>query len=176
MSDPSPTDLRAWLAKAMEDHERALVVYATQLLGGDGERARDVVQDAFLRLCKERPDDVSGHLCEWLFTVTRHRALDVRRKESRMTDLTEDTVRAQGSDPAATTAVIDLVDEAEGVYARMCSLPPKQQEVLRLKFQSGLSYKEIAGVMNETVGNVGWLIHMGIKNLRGKLAGEGVEV
>ena len=175
MPEPTSPDFRAWLAEAMERHERSLVVYATRLLGGDEERARDVVQDTFLRLCKERPEDVSGHLTEWLFTVTRHRALDVRRKESRMTDLTEDTARAQGSEATATTAVIDLVDEAEGVYARMKSLPPKQQEVLRLKFQSGLTYKEIAGVMNETVGNVGWLIHTGIKNLRGKLAGEGVE-
>ena len=32
------------------------------------------------------------------------------------------------------------------------------------------------GVMDETVGNVGWLIHVGLKGLRGRLAAEGAEL
>jgi DNA-directed RNA polymerase specialized sigma24 family protein len=62
------------------------------------------------------------------------------------------------------------------VLPRLERLPGKQREALRLKFQSGLSYKEIAAVMDETVGNVGWLIHVGLKGLRGRLAAEGAEL
>lgn len=172
---PDPEPGPAWIAAALERHERSLVAYATRLLGGDLERARDVVQDAFLRLCNERPADVDGHLTEWLFTVTRNRALDVRKKESRMTDLTEEHTRTRAGEATAATAPIDLADEARSVLARLDALPPKQREVLRLKFQHGLSYREIAVVTGETAGTVGWLIHVGIRNLRGKLAGEGVE-
>ena len=38
-------------------------------------------------------------------------------------------------------------------------LPDRQQEILRLKFQGGLSYKEIADVMDLTISHVGVLIH-----------------
>ena len=42
--------------------------------------------------------------------------------------------------------------------------------MLRLKFRHGLSYKEISRVTQESIGNVGWLIHTGIKKLREELA------
>ena len=44
-----------------------------------------------------------------------------------------------------------------------------QQEVLRLKFQHGLSYREISGVTELTVSHVGVLIHNGLKALRARL-------
>jgi RNA polymerase sigma-70 factor (ECF subfamily) len=42
--------------------------------------------------------------------------------------------------------------------------------VIRLKFQHGLSYKQIAQVTTLSVSNVGFLIHTGLKILRAKLA------
>ncbi len=175
MREPAtPDDRRLWIGAALERHERDLVGYALRLLDGDLERARDVVQDVFLRLCEVRPRDVDGHLRQWLFRVTRNRALDVRRKEDRMTDLTDEDAHRRGGDPAATTAAVDLEDEAQSVLAHARELPAKQHEVLRLKFQHGLSYREIAGVMGETVGTVGWLVHAGIRGLRERLDGKGV--
>jgi RNA polymerase sigma-70 factor (ECF subfamily) len=41
--------------------------------------------------------------------------------------------------------------------------------VVRLKFQHGLSYKEIAAVTELSVSNVGYLIHTAIKKLRTEL-------
>ncbi len=176
MRDPvNPKDPRAWIDAALERYERSLVAYATRLFGGDLERARDVVQDTFLRLCKERPQSVEGHLKEWLFKVTRNRVLDVLRKENRMSGLTDEHERTRGGDPAATTAAVDLADEARSVFDRARELPESEREVLRLKFQHGLSYAEIAGVTGQPVGTVGWLVHKGIRSLRGKLTGEGVE-
>jgi RNA polymerase sigma-70 factor (ECF subfamily) len=61
------------------------------------------------------------------------------------------------------------------VLELMRGLPEKQREVLRLKFQHGLSYKQIAGITNESTGNVGWLIHMGIKKLREELSSDELE-
>ena len=46
--DPDPGRLEA----ALERYERPLLGYARRLLGDD-EQARDVVQDVFLRLCRE---------------------------------------------------------------------------------------------------------------------------
>ena len=45
-------------------------------------------------------------------------------------------------------------------------LPENQQEVIRLKFQHGLSYKQISAITNLSVSNVGFLIHVALKTLR----------
>ncbi|MSU51745.1 MAG: sigma-70 family RNA polymerase sigma factor, partial [Opitutus sp.] len=65
------------------EQQAPLTRYAARLLG-DPDRARDVVQDAFVKLMAQPQDSLDGHAVEWLFTVCRHRALDVLRKEARV--------------------------------------------------------------------------------------------
>jgi RNA polymerase sigma-70 factor (ECF subfamily) len=50
-------------------------------------------------------------------------------------------------------------------------LPENQGEVLRLRFQHQLTYKQIADVTGLSVSNVGFLIHTGLKSLRERFAG-----
>ena len=57
-----------------------------------------------------------------------------------------------------------------GVVALVADLPQRQQEAVRLKFQGGLSYREIAEVMDTTANNVGVLLHTAIRTIREKLA------
>ena len=52
-------------------------------------------------------------------------------------------------------------------------LPENQQEVVRLKFQAGLSYREISGVTQLSVSNVGYLLHTALATLRKQLTAEG---
>ena len=77
-----------WLRSVLERHESALIRYATRMTGST-EQARDVVQETFVRLCRQKRAELDGHLTQWLYTVCRNRALTVRRKETRMTTLTE---------------------------------------------------------------------------------------
>jgi RNA polymerase sigma-70 factor (ECF subfamily) len=48
-------------------------------------------------------------------------------------------------------------------------LPDNQQEVVRLKFQNGLSYREISCITKLSVSNVGYLIHTAIQKIRAEL-------
>jgi len=48
-------------------------------------------------------------------------------------------------------------------------LPENQQEVLRLKFQEQLSYKEISEVTGFPVTNVRYLLHISLKRVRERL-------
>jgi RNA polymerase sigma-70 factor (ECF subfamily) len=48
-------------------------------------------------------------------------------------------------------------------------LSDNQREVIRLKFQQGLSYNEISEATGLTSGNVGFLLHTGLKRLRSML-------
>ena len=58
-------------------------------------------------------------------------------------------------------------EETQAAVLRLIErLPRHQQEVIRLKFQNGFSYKEISRITRLSVTNVGFLIHTAIKALR----------
>ena len=61
--------------------------------------------------------------------------------------------------------------EATGFLLRIVgTLPPRQQEVLQLKFQNDLSYQQIAEIMQTTANNVGVLLHTALRTLRQRYA------
>ena len=154
---------------ALRQFERPLAGYAAHLLGGDAERARDVVQEAFFRLCAEPRDRVEPHLREWLYTVCRNLAIDIRRKERRMQLITDAQVQAYAHEREAPAEAVEREDTFGQVAEAMRSLSANQQEVVRLKFQHGMSYKQISQVTKLSVTNVGFLLHTALKTLRQKL-------
>jgi len=168
MSSNSHSETSDWINTVVQQYERPLVRYAAQITG-DLERGRDVAQDTFLRLCKQDREQLDGHLVEWLYTVCRNRALDVRRKESRMKSMTAEQTSVQESRDTDQAEVAERQDTTTRVLEFVDRLTENQQEVVRLKFQRGLSYKEIAAVTELSVSNVGYLIHTAIKRLRTEL-------
>jgi RNA polymerase sigma-70 factor (ECF subfamily) len=167
-------DDAAWLRETVRRYESALVGYAARLLG-NAERARDVAQDTFLQLCRQPRCRVEGRERPWLFAVCRNRALDVLKKEHRMTTLSHDQAeQCAGRDPDP-TADAQRQDAVRLALAALESLPANQQEVIRLKVQEGLSYREISEVTGLSVSNVGFLLHRGIQTIRLRLTGKETE-
>jgi len=167
-----PHENVGFMERAIAEHQAALTRYATRLLG-DPDRARDVVQDAFVRLMAQAPQAVDGHVVEWLFTVCRRRALDVIRKEDRMTRFAEgqeERVRADEPRPGRT---LEAAETHEQLLRLIDRLPANQQEVIRLKFQNGFSYKEISRITELSASNVGFLIHTAVQRLRREWVAEG---
>lgn len=160
-----------WRSEVFETQQAALVAYVKHLLG-DLETARDVVQDAFLRLWEADARLVRDHVLPWLFTVCRRRALDLLRKDRRMHALDEAELESlPAADPGPDLAA-DRRDAADRAGHFLRRLPPNQREVLLLKFQSSLSYREISEVTGLSVSNVGFLIHTALKRLRHRLTEE----
>jgi len=172
---PDARQTTAWLTEILEAHERGLVLYAARITG-DIDLARDVVQETFLKLISEDRTSLDGKLPQWLYTVCRHQAIDVKRKEGRMQTASEVELLAASrrvSDPCAASdplAALQRREHANRAQALVAALPDKQQEAIRLRFTHGLSYRQIAEVMETTVNNVGVLIHAAMKTLRQKLA------
>jgi RNA polymerase sigma-70 factor (ECF subfamily) len=52
------------------------------------------------------------------------------------------------------------------IQQKINDLSPRHREVLRLKFQEGLKYAEIAEVLGESVNTIAWLLHEAIAILR----------
>ena len=149
--------------------ERPLLQYATRILG-DSDRARDVVQETFVKLQNEKRVQLDGAPAKWLFTVCRNGALNICRKEKRMTYLDQEILETRESDQPAPCEKLET-KEATGFLLRILgTLPPRQQEVLQLKFQNDLSYQEISEITQLSVSNVGVLIHNALKTLRQRYA------
>ena len=68
-----------WVQSALERYERPLLQYSMSIVG-EIERARDVVQETFMRLHKQEQEAIEGHLSQWLFTVCRNCSLKSLKK------------------------------------------------------------------------------------------------
>ncbi|MEZ5414926.1 MAG: sigma-70 family RNA polymerase sigma factor [Opitutaceae bacterium] len=156
---------QSFMARTFAEHQAPLTRYATKLLG-DADRARDVVQDSFIKLMQQPAAAVEGHVVEWLFTVCRHRALDVMRKEGRMKHFAEgEQERVVAAEPRPGRS-LEQAETNAAILRLIDRLPPNQQEVVRLKFQNGFSYKEISRITSLSVSNVGFILHTAVTRLR----------
>ena len=189
MPSMDPSDLLALLDR----YERPLVRYACSIVG-DLDSARDVVQETFIKLARTEPPgaepgtrkeehdagSVNGadlllpssefrvpHLEAWLFTVTRNHALDHIRKHSRIIPMTLPDDRPCADPGPAET--LERRETADSIFDLLDALSANQREVIRLKFQNDLSYREIADVTKLSVTNIGFLLHTGLKKLRALL-------
>lgn len=162
------------IVSLMNRYERPLVRYAQSIVG-ELDAARDVVQDTFIKYVRGASGEASAgavgdesedarHVESWLFTVTRNGALDHLRKHSRIIPMPlPDDRRSEGASPDEELA---NRESAEWLLRLLDALTPNQREVIRLKFQNDLSYKEIADVTGLSATNVGFLLHVGLKKLR----------
>lgn len=166
-----PNDYAHFLERTFAEQQAPLTRYAARLLG-DPERARDVVQDTFVKLMGQSPNAVDGHAVEWLFTVCRNRAMDILRKEHRVKRFEEGEIeRVTATDPRP-GRTLEQAETHAAMLRLIDRLPPNQQEVVRLKFQNGFSYKEISRITQHSIGNVGFLIHTAVSRLRAEFAAQ----
>ncbi len=164
----------------LDRYERPLIRYACGMVG-DVDSARDVVQEAFIKVAhgemrgagehgrngSDGAAEAERHLEAWLFTVVRNRALDHLRKQSRIIPMMlPDDRPCTAPGPSA---ALEQRENADSIFELLHALSPNQREVIRLKFQNDLSYREIAEVTKLSVTNIGFLIHTGLKKLRALL-------
>jgi RNA polymerase sigma-70 factor (ECF subfamily) len=158
-------DRNLWLHHLVKRYEKPLCQYAYSILH-NAETAREVVQDTFLRLCKQSRSKIEPRIPAWLFRVCRNRALDIVRKERHMIALDEQLSEEIPTSDRAPDENAAIRDNMRVLMQQVAALPMNQQEVIRLKFQQQLSYREIAAVARLSESNVGFLLHTGLKTLR----------
>ena len=89
-----------------------------------------------------------------------------------MTRLEDDDIHALASsadDPAQLMARAEDREKLDSDLRKLLlmieELPARQREVMRLKFQADLSYKEIGEALGITISNVGFVVHSAFKKL-----------
>lgn len=130
------------LCSLVDDHFATLLVFARQWVR-DG--AEDLVQDAFLQLVKRLPwEGCPEQPVAWLFRVVRNGAIDRHRKENRRRQYEQH--RAE-EEPLyfAPPPGSDL--RAEEIDALLRSLSPRQREIVVARIWGGLTFDEIADML-----------------------------
>ena len=161
------------ISAVVAEFEPPLLRYATRVLG-DAHAARDVVQEVFLRLCDQESAALNGKLPRWLYTVCRNCAIDVRRKSRRVplgSGVGEESAIEAAIDGSASPARSLEKSEARSKALELLDqLPEDQRECISLRLHADLGYKEVAALTGYSVTNVGFLIHVGLKAIREKMA------
>jgi RNA polymerase sigma factor (sigma-70 family) len=162
--------------------ESPLLSYALRLLG-ERARAEDVVQEAFMKLHAQFSEVREPR--RWLYRTVHNLALNQLRQSNKIVALPQpvegENERERERDVAQTADPDPLPDEQivrlEGiglVRLSLAALDARSRELIHLKFDEDLSYKEIAARTGLTIGNVGYLLHHALKTMAAELSGAGL--
>ena len=154
-------------------HESALLAYAQSLVK-QNEAAQDIVQEAFMRLHAEFESVRQPQA--WLYRTVHNLALNHLRAGRKIVPITAEEFRqAELSDTQPLPD--EYLEKMETIGQTRLSLDvldPRSRELIRLKFEEGLSYKEISERTGLSMSNVGYLLHHALKDLAAALKKAGV--
>lgn len=122
------------------------------------------MQETFLRLSRQDLVAIEPRLAPWLFCVCRNCALDHRRKVVRFSSEPLDENHEAAEDSPAKNLM--AAEDAMRLRGLVSQLPERQRELVNLKFEGDLSYKEMSEVMKMSVSHVGVQLHEALQTLR----------
>src|SRR5437868_11227430 len=128
---------------------------AKWLLRND-EDAQDVVQEAYLRAFRSFGGFRGSNGRAWLLTIVRNTSYTLLKK-NRVVDLTtpfDKEIHTAGHESVSPATILEHSENAELIREAMDELPAEFREILALRYQEGLSYKEIADIAQIPPGTV----------------------
>jgi RNA polymerase sigma factor (sigma-70 family) len=157
------------LAALFETEESGLLRFAIGLVGRRGV-AEELVQETFLRLHQvwDQVENPRG----WLYRSLRNLALNHLRDHSRETELDESTRPAEGDAPAEALGQMEAIGMVRMLLAEMTE---EDRQLIRMKYNEDLKYRDISQRTGISVGNVGYRLHHLLKGLADTLRRAGIE-
>lgn len=131
---------------------------AAGMLGGDRERAREAVQDAFVRAWEGLDDyDVDRPFAPWLFGILRNRCRDLARSDGARSErerrAAREAVGATGPGPDGRRRE-ERRAARRAVWNALERISAEHREALVLRELEGFSYAEIAEILDVPEGTV----------------------
>src|SRR5712672_2681541 len=119
------------------------------------EDAQDVVQEAYLRAFKSFSGFHGSNGRAWLLTIVRNTSYTLLKK-NQVADFTtfDEEIHVAGDESASPATILEHGEDAELIREAMDALPAEFREILALRHQEGLSYKEIADIAQIPPGTV----------------------
>jgi RNA polymerase sigma-70 factor (ECF subfamily) len=182
MKDPEPA-LEPLLARAAAGDQEAwrhLVerysgrVYGVLRSNGvDPERAEEITQSVFCTVAAKLPVYIEqGHFESWLFRIALNRLRDdARRRKRHARPVGESGVFEDMPAPAAGRRAGADPDELAALQRALGRLPPADRQVIDLRHIGGMSFKQMADLLEEPLGTLLARHHRALQKLRTMLDG-----
>lgn len=142
-------------------------------LTGDVGRSEDAVQDVFLKLVESHERlNISSNLKAYLTACLVNRVHSLHRSDRRHeSDVPLDPafIRIARDDPEQW---VILDERMRQVGEAMAQLPPEQREVIMMRVDTGLGFRQIARIQNASLYTVQGRYRYGMRRLRAMLNGE----
>lgn len=163
----------AWTPPTWEElvaeHSTAVYRLAYRLTGNRFD-AEDLTQEVFIKAYRSIGQFQPGTLGGWLSRITTNLFLDGARKQTRVR---VDALADDNQVPATIAAPDEIVHDADldhDVATALAQLNPQIRAAVVLGDIEGLSYEEVAAVLDVKVGTVRSRLHRGRSQLRQSLA------
>jgi RNA polymerase sigma-70 factor (ECF subfamily) len=139
----------------MRRHNRLMFRTARGIVRDDAE-AQDVVQEAYLRALQYASGFRGGDARAWLLTIVRNTSYKWLRQTRAYEPVVpfDEEVHREGNGTSNPEQLLLRNDDGRLVEKALSELPVRFREILVLRELEGLSYKEIAGVMDVPMGTV----------------------
>lgn len=152
----------------------------------DDSEAEDVYQDAWLKILRSASSYERGNFRAWLWQIVRNLVIDRSRKMHPELILDE-PIGGEGSESATATALDMISDESAAttldriaekerrafVRKEIEALPVLQREVVELRIDAELEFKEIADMLGVSINTVLGRMHLAVKKLKESVKREG---
>jgi RNA polymerase sigma-70 factor (ECF subfamily) len=118
--------------------------------------AQDVVQEAYLRAFRSFGGFHGSNGRAWLLTIVRNTSYTLLKKNHAV-DLSttfDEEVHVSVDESVSPATILERSEDAELIREAMDELPAEFREILALRHQEGLSYKEIADIAQIPSGTV----------------------
>jgi RNA polymerase sigma-70 factor (ECF subfamily) len=151
-------------------NQKRVFSVALNFFGGNDDLAKDITQQVFLKIFyKVSEFRGEAEFTTWLYRITINACLDEQRKTRRFFSLEN---LFGFNEPQTNRTSDDRIlkkEVAAEVQAAIAELKPKFRLPILLKYVEGLSYEEIAGILDCSIGTVSSRLNRGHKMLAGKL-------
>jgi RNA polymerase sigma-70 factor (ECF subfamily) len=156
-----PNRQRSDFARVYDEHVWRIYGFFAYRVG-DREAAEDLTQATFERALRawSRFDPRRGSERTWLFAIARNLLIDHHRRRSEAWEpLAEEHLEAVGGPDERFASTFDL-------EPALAQLPPRDREILALRYGGDLSGPEIATLLGLTLANVQQIASRSLRKLR----------
>jgi RNA polymerase sigma factor (sigma-70 family) len=161
-------------AELVQVHYKAVYRWLVHLTR-DAHWAEDLTQETFAAAW-QKLDGFQGNasLATWLHRIAYTKFIDSQRARQRADGVLDRIARPKvdSVDPFDAAAADE---QAQQLYRALDELPAAERAVLVLHYLQGLSYREMAVVLDEPVGTVKWRTSLAVGHLRELLPDEVTE-
>jgi RNA polymerase sigma-70 factor (ECF subfamily) len=166
---------RAAMAALVGRYHGRLVSFCAKLTT-DPAAGEELAQETFLRLWRQREHyRAEGKLAILLYTTARNLCRNHRRSwRRRLRWFAPGSPPEEPSAPAQTPGAVDAILERErqrDVQLAIAELSGKLREAVVLRFEHGLPYDQIAAILGTNESTARSRVHLGLAELRVRLAG-----